>query len=158
MIPTAYRPLAGLLLALALVGGGFYAGQDWATTKAEAAHAAQLEAQIAATDAEHRRADALTRQLASAEGRVVIRTVEVIKHVPEVTTGRLCLGSDAVGLLHPSTDWGPYQTPGQPAAESPPAAAASDRDVVLWAAEAQQRYATCAARLNTLVDWHTGAD
>lgn len=153
LIPAPYRALAVLVAVLALVAGGFYAGHDWATTKAEAAKVKAAEAHIKRINQAIEHGNELTRKLAAAEARVITRTVEVVKHVPSVTSGTPCLSGAAVGLLQPGADWGPYQPAGQPAAESPAHAAASDRDVAYWIADANQRYETCAARLNALVDW-----
>lgn len=158
-----YTALAAAGAALVLSGGSFYGGHHWATTKAEAERAALADAHIKQMQVEIKRADVLAAQLATAEGRIVIKTVEVIKHVPQVTTGTTpCLSADAVSLLNPGTAWGPvYPAAGQPddsgaAAPATPggdAAAASDRDVAYWIAEANQQYETAAARLNALINY-----
>lgn len=160
LIPIQYRAWAALLLAFSLLSGGFYSGHHWAMTKADAARAKLADAHIKQIKAEIKRSDVLAGKLSAAEGRIVIKTVEVIKHVPQVTTGTTpCLSGAAVRLLNYGTDWGPYQPAGEPAAESPAHAAASDRDasdrdVAYWIATANQQYETCAGRLNALVDWH----
>lgn len=147
--------------ALALSAGSFYAGHDWATTKAEAAQVEQAAAYTAKLHEAILYGSEVAAKLAAAEGRVIVKTVEVIKHVPQVTTGTTpCLSAAAVGLLNPGSGWGPsYQATGQPDGESaaPPAAAdrdASDRDIAYWIAEANQQYETAAARLNALIDWN----
>jgi hypothetical protein len=152
-----YRFWIMLACVAALFGSGVYSGHRWATTKADAARTRAADANIAQLRAEIRRADAAAAALAAAESRIVTKTVEVIRHVPTVTTGRLCLGADAVGLLQPGAHWGPYQPPGEPADQSAAHAAASDRDVVYWAAEANRLYETCAERMNALVTWHQAA-
>lgn len=149
-----YRLWIMLAAVAALFGSGVYSGHHWATTKADAARARAADAHLAQLQAETRRADAAAAALATAESRIVTKTVEVIRHVPTVTTGRLCLGADAVGLLQPGTDWGPYQPAGESAGQGAAHAAASDRDVAYWAAEANRLYETCAERMNALADWH----
>ena len=155
LIPLPYRILAALLLAAVLVGGGFYSGHRWATTRADAARARAADDALRQINAELKRNHQMAAQLAAAEGRIVVKTVEVIKHVPAVTTGRLCLGPAAVSLLQPGAAWGPYQSAGQPAAKGGAQFAASDRDVGYWIADANRLYETCAARINALIDWHT---
>jgi hypothetical protein len=154
LVPLPYRVLAVVLLSLALVGGGFAAGHRAATNAAEADRADALALHIKALDAERLRADAATARIAAAEGRIVIKTVEVIRNVPSVTTGRKCLDPAAVRLLQPATDTASKPPAGKPVAESPADLAASDTDVAYWIAEANRHYETCAGRLNGLVDWH----
>lgn len=144
-----------LAAALALAGGGFYGGHRWATTVAAAERADAADATLKKLATEQLRADTLATQLASAEGKIVIKTVEVIKHVPSVTTGRLCMGADAVGLLQPGATWG--LAPASEPAGQGAAAAASDTDLAYWIADANQRYETAAARLNALIDFNGAA-
>ena len=158
MIPLQSCILGALLLLLGALPSGFYAGHHWATTSAEAARAKAADAHIKQMNAELKRSDALAARLVTAEGRIVIKTVEVIKHVPNVTTGRLCLGADAVRLLQPTAQAAQHSPPGEPAGESPAVAPASDRDVAYWAAEANRQYETAAARLNALIEWHQTDD
>lgn len=150
-----YRMWLMLAAVVALFGGGVWSGHHWATTKADAARAVAADLAVQRIRAEMQRADALAARLAAAESKIVIKTVEVIRHVPTVTTGRLCLDAAAVSLLQPGAAWGPYQSAGQPAGQGSAHAAASDRDVAYWAAEANRQYETCAARINALIDWHT---
>lgn len=166
MTPFAnpYVLLAAAGAALALSAGSFYAGHDWATTKAESERARQAAAYAEQLHEAFAYGNEVAARLAAAEGKIVIKTVEVIKHVPQVTTGRLCLDADAVGLLNPGADWGPvYPSAGQPADQSPSAPtaaggnAASDRDIAYWIADANRLYETCAARMNALADWHGAA-
>ncbi len=153
LIPMPYRILAVVLVALALLAGGFYTGYDWHRTKTDAAMVKEREAQLVQLNAQIKRADAASEKLAAAEGRIVTKTVEVIKYVPQVTTGRLCLDAVAVGMLQPDYPWGTDKATGKHAAESPSHAAASDRDVAYWIADANRSYETCAERLNALADW-----
>lgn len=148
-----YFLLGGLVGALLLLVGGFATGKDWAETRAEAERAALIEAQAREMREEIARGDGLAAQLAVAEGQIIVKTVEVIKHVPIVTTGRKCLDAAAVGVLQPGTAAAPSPASGEPDAARTDASAASDRDVAFWIADANQRYETCAARLNALIDW-----
>ena len=155
LIPLPYRILIATLFGLSLLGGGFVAGHRVAANPAEADRSKEAKAALAALNAQIARGNTLSDQLSQAEGRVIVKTVEVIKNVPIVTTGRLCLGADAVRLLHPDAATKPGETPSTPAPESPPTLAASDRDVAYWVAEANQQYGTCALRLNALIDYET---
>lgn len=152
-----YRLWIMLATVAALFGGGVWSGHHWATTKADAARARAAEVHLAQLHAEVVRADAAAAALATAESRIVTKTVEVIRYVPTVTTGRLCLSADAVGLLQPGAAWGPYQPAGEPAGQGAAHASASDRDVAFWVAEANRLYETCAERMNALADWHAAA-
>ena len=164
MIPFAnpYMILAAAGAALALSASSFYGGHHWATTKAEAERAQQADQYIKQLHVAVKRGDEAAAKLATAEGRIVVKTVEVIKHVPQVTTGTVqCLSGDAVSLLNPGADWGSvYPATGQPDDQSPAApaapdrdvAAASDRDVAYWIADANRQYEIAAARLNALID------
>jgi hypothetical protein len=86
-----------------------------------------------------------------AEGTIITKTVEVIKYVPKVTTGRLCLGSDAVSLLQPGATARINPATRKPVTEDANASA-SDTDIAYWVAAANKDYETCAERLNTLID------
>lgn len=163
MIPFAnpYMIMAAAGAALALSGSSFYAGHHWATTKAEAAQVEQAAAYTKKLHEAIAYGSEVAAKLAAAEGRIVVKTVEVIKHVPSVTTGTTpCLSAAAVSLLNPGATWGPsYPATGRPVDQgsgSPSTADrdASDRDIAYWIATANQQYETAAARLNALIDWH----
>jgi hypothetical protein len=147
-----YQILAAILTALAMFGSGFYAGHDWSQTKAQAELAKQREAQLIEVKAHIKRADEASAKLAQAEGRITIKTIEVIKRVPYVTRNVPCLSPAAVGLLQPGAN-DPEEAAGEPAAEGAEASA-TDTDIAYWIAGANQQYNTCAERLNALVDWH----
>lgn len=156
MIPFAnpYVLLGAAGAALALSAGSFYAGHDWATTKAEAAQVEQAAEHALKLHEAILYGSTVAAKLAAAEGKIVIKTVEVIKHVPQVTTGTTpCLSADAVSLLNPGADEGRVPTAtGEPADQSPSAPSASDRDVAYWIVETNRQYETAAARLNALID------
>lgn len=146
--------MAAVLFVLASVAGGFWTGYDWANTRHKADLADQLLASNKAEARLRARADELSHALSIAEGRIITKTVEVIKHVPTVTTGTTpCLGPAAVSLLQPGSGTGIRPPASEPAAEGAAPLAASDRDVAYWIAEANQHYDTCAARLNGLIDF-----
>lgn len=167
IIPSFASPyvlLGAAAAALALSAGGFTAGHHWATTKAEAAQVKQAAAYTKKLHEAIAYGSEVAAKLSAAEGRIVIKTVEVIKHVPSVTTGRLCLDAAAVSLLNPGATWGPtYKAAGQPddqGAATPATAggnAASDTDLAYWIAEANRQYEVAAARLNALIDFNQGA-
>lgn len=151
---TLSTKLLILLIAIgALFFGGYYEGSKHAT---DAARAAQLVAERKAETkyrAEVTRGNQLSARLAESESTIHIKTVEVIKHVPQVTTGRRCLDPDAVSLLNGSGIPRLSAAAGQPAAADAATPAASDTDVANWIASANGQYDLCAARLNGLVDF-----
>lgn len=100
--------------------------------------------------------DELSRKLSEAEGSITTRTVEVVKYVPKVTTGKPCLSSDAVGLLQPTGNQGATKTDGKSDDKGAEPLAASDRDVAYWIAEANRLYDVCAERQHSLIDYVEG--
>lgn len=154
---TLAEKILALILFLALcAGGGFFAGYRTASNKSAAR---QLETERAASaryQAEVARGNLLSARLSQAETAVQTKTVERIKYVPQVTSGRRCLDPDAVRLLNGAGYPKLSQAARQPDAESPAAPAASDTDVAGWIASAHGQYETCAARLNGLIDYEEG--
>lgn len=156
LIPLPYRILAGLLIALSLFAAGFGSGVK--ITKDHAA-AQQLVAQIKAENlyrSEVARGNDLSAKLAAAETAIQSQTIERIKHVNQVTTGRACLGPDAVQLLNGTNKPTLRETTGQPTSESSSALGATDTDVETWGISASGQYETCAERLNALIDFEVG--
>lgn len=149
----AEKALAVALFLSLCAGGGFFAGYRAASNKSAARQLVAERAASARYQAEVARGNALSARLARAETAVQIKTVERIKYVPQVTTGRRCLDPDAVRLLNGAGIPRLSQAARQPAAESPAAPAASDADVAGWIASAHGQYETCAARLNGLIDY-----
>ena len=106
--------------------------------------------------------DALTRELAAAVDQSNILQKERDDALSRLTTGRECLSGAAVGVLNrrasavrvPTPTRQPAADPAARAATDPHQPAASDRDVAIWASDAQRRYAECAATLRALVGWH----
>ena len=146
--------LGAILAVITSLGIGFYSGQDWAKTKAEAQRARDLAAYNLSMDKQREQADELSHALSIAEGRIITKTVEVIKYVPKVTTGAPCLNAATVSLFQPGADPGLRPPPGALTPEGA-APAASDTDIAGWIATANQYYETCAVRLNALVDFET---
>lgn len=153
MIPIQYRILGILVIALVLVAAGF--GYGVRTTKDHAA-AQQLVAHVKADEiyqAAVKRGNDLSAKLAAAESSIQTKVIERIKYVPQVTTGRDCLSSGAVGLLN-GTDYPKLSSAsGQPAATGAGQPAATDADVEAWAISSIGQYDICAARLNALIDF-----
>lgn len=157
---TALNPWVVLAIVAALAGSHAYMYSLGKTRERDAAAQVQLKAertyqvnfQKAVT-----RANDLSKLLAERETEIVYRTKEVIKHVPQVTTGRPCLNPAAVRMLNarPSSPAVPEAT-GKPITEDAPPLAASDSDVAYYIADAAGQYETCAARLNALIDFETG--
>lgn len=78
--------------------------------------------------------------------------------IRQLTTGRPCLGSRAVGLLNGAAPpAGPVPGAG-PGAVSADGAFASDTDVAAWAADAIRAYDTCRARLGGIAAFYAGAE
>lgn len=160
LIPLPYRLLGAMILALALFAGGF--GYGVKVTKDHAA-VKQLAAERLAAEqyrAEVARGNDLSARLSVAESTIQIKTIERIKYVQKVTTGKPCLEPAAVDLINGvrnvpvNADTG--EATGKLATESSRALAASDADVAAWAVEANGFYDVCAARHNALVDFETG--
>lgn len=152
-MPSPQMIIAALLAMLLSTAGGFFAGYDWAKTKADAQLARDMEAQQIILDRQRARADELSSSLSIAEGRVITQTVEVIKHVQKVTTGAPCLNSATVSLLQPGANSG-LNPPASALAPEGAAPASSDTDIAYWIASANQHYETCALRLNSLIDFN----
>ncbi|MBU0593374.1 MAG: hypothetical protein KKH74_06505 [Gammaproteobacteria bacterium] len=144
--------IAAILAVITSLSIGFYSGQDWATTKADAEKVEMMVLLQEKVEQERVRADELSKALSIAEGRIITKTVEVIKYVPKFTTGKPCLDAAAVSLLQPGSGQGFQKPASAPDAESA-APAASDTDIAYWIADANNLYETCAVRLNTLIDF-----
>lgn len=154
---TLEAKILALILFLILCGvGGFSAGYRSAANKYAAQQLAAERVASAKYRAEIERGNALSERLAKAESSIQTRTVEVIKYVNKVTTGRGCLSAGAVGLLNGTVYPAPLRTGAGTPAPDDAGPSASDTDVYQWIAEAQGSYDTCAARLNELIEWENG--
>ena len=157
---TWMNPWVVLAVVAALAGSHAYIYSLGKTREKDAAAQIQLKAkkkyqadyQLAIA-----RGNTLAQQLATRETEIVYRTKEVIKNVPQVTTGRPCLSSAAISMLNyrPDTNAVPEAT-GKPAPEDAAAPAATDTDVAYYLADASGQYETCASRLNSLIDYVDG--
>lgn len=172
MIPLPDRALSPILswiaiaLLLAAAGGGFVAGDRWAS-RAARAEMADLKADQALTEARaakaardrlaaaQARGDALTGLLAAADQARLTQAQEHTHAIARLTAGRPCLDAGAVRLLN-----GPGPGIHAPAV-SPPAGgfaaadagSASDTDVATWIDGARGQYGQCRDRLQALIDY-----
>ena len=144
--------MGGAITFMVALCGGFYAGADWAHTRYEARHAEELENLNTELHAQIAISNKLSEKLIVAENNIHIKTVEVIKYVPKVTTGKPCLNAATVSLLQPGSGQTINIPTSQPDAEDA-APAASDTDIAYWIATANEQYETCAERLNSLIEW-----
>lgn len=126
--------------------------ESYATEKAKAASEA-----LARINAAKSRSDELENRLAASESARQIAKQETSREISRLTTGRPCLGADAVRLLNrtigpePATRLMPDTSSGPVATDGP---AATDTDVGQWITAASSQYATCRERLDALIDWH----
>jgi prophage endopeptidase len=123
---------------------------DHASEKRLAAEKATSDLQAAQA-----RGDALSTGLLNQQARIDQLTMEARRAIPQVTTGRPCLGPAALRVLD--------SAPGLDVAGLPPAAGgaaaeggpiATDTDIAGWAVDAGAAYEVCRARFGALIDWH----
>lgn len=107
------------------------------------------------------RGDSLTHQLAQHQTQIQQLSREKEHAIREATTGRTCLDSNALRVLHGSpglrvdrAELLPSAPSRAPATDGSIAPYASDRDVGRWAIAAGAHYETCRSRLQALIDWH----
>lgn len=133
---------------------------DVATLKADHSKekADEAAASLARIQAAQARGDALETRLAASESARQTAKKETSREIDRLTTGRPCLGSDAVRLLNRSIDGAaelsnivPETNSGVTTADG---LAATDTDVGQWIATASDYAATCRERLDALIDWH----
>ena len=160
-----------LIAALAVAAAAFGAGwtvQGWRGSAALAALQTQhAQAAQATTEANARhlvrvweRGDELATSLASQQSRITQLHQEHTHAIKRLTTGRACLSAELVGVLNrtqPATadGSGPLPAPTGSTASADASAFATDADVGNWTASARHQYAECAARLGSLIEWHT---
>lgn len=159
MSPTAMA--CGVCLVIGLLGGG-WVGSSIAAVELDALRAAHATEKmvangqaLAALLAAQRRGDALSAELQAATESTQALQDQLHDALARVTTGRPCLGGNALRVLDRAA---------RPAADVPPAArvpdaadaasTATDTQVAQWANAAYGQYATCARRLDALIDWH----
>ncbi|MDT4328505.1 hypothetical protein ACQE3D_10845 [Methylomonas sp. MS20] len=160
MNPLALAALIGLGLG---AGGGWFFTDAILNAEISQMKADQAQALAAAEtlyrerhDAEARRGDALSAQLAQTESQLTNKTLEVQRALSKVTTGRACFNAATVRLLNgaPRDDPTVPQAAGASATEG--GAVATDTDVAGWIGGAQYQYDTCRARLGALIDYEIG--
>jgi prophage endopeptidase len=155
------RLLVALVAALAWSGAVFYAGYAagdaqrntaWLKVQADYEHDAKQALQAAQA-----RGDALTTGLLNQQSQIDQLKTEKQHAIKVATTGRACLGADALRVLDKSpgiTVSGPAQAASSPAAAGEPIA--TDTDIALWIVNAGASFEVCRARLDALIDWNLG--
>lgn len=149
LIPWYGRWAALAALAAALWGHGYATGLERESDRRDAQDADQRQKAVTL-------GNRLSGSLARKNAVTNANTQEVLKNVPNVTTGRKCLGASAVRLLN---DPAPHlSTPAWKPAAPPPSAEASDRDVAGWIATTRGQYKLVADQLNGLIDYVEGKE
>lgn len=100
------------------------------------------------------RGDVLTRDLLAREAAITKLSKEKRDALNRLTTGRPCLGADAVGVLNDPNGAGAGVPPSTGNTAATGGGFATDTDVGHWAAAARAAYDTCRTRLDALIDWH----
>lgn len=154
------------ILLFLVFGLGLLAGLNWS----RASHRADL-ADLRASAAENQRlaaraaskrlqdaqdlGDALTQQLAVRDRQINTLIKERRDALRKVTSGRACLGTDALRVLDGAPGLRVANLPEttNSAADSD-GRAATDSDLAGWALEAGASYERCRSRLSALIDWH----
>lgn len=162
-LPVITHALAAAAAALAA-----WTAQGWRMDAALAdlrnSHT-QAQADLTERNAKHlarvwERGDELATTLASQQTRINQLHQEHTHAIKRLTTGRACLSAELVGVLNrtqPATTDGSdaMPTPTGSPASADAGAFATDADVGNWTASARHQYAECAARLGSLIEWHT---
>ena len=157
-IPTVF--ITAIATALLAAGGYAVGHKQGATACAADWQARELASTQAWQQAQQRQqahADELQRQLAQAQTNTRIRYKEILREIPATTSGRPCLGADALGLLDrfqlaAQSRGGLPATTGESAGAS--GTAATDTQVAQWAADVIEQHERERARCNALIDWH----
>lgn len=167
--PSSLATHAVAAAAAATLAG--WAAWTWQGDRAAAALAterqthATAQAELTERNARHlvrvwERGDGLATQLASQQTHIQQLHQEHARAITRLTTGRPCLSAELVSVLNRTDQPTPTDRPDPlPAPASSPASAdaapfATDTDISTWAATARRDYATCAARLGALIEWH----
>lgn len=105
--------------------------------------------------------DQLTHQLAQYETQIQQLSREKDDAIRQATTGRTCLDSNALRVLHGAPGLRVDRAELLPTAPSratstdgPVAPYASDLDIGRWSIAVGTYYETCRSRLQALIDWH----
>lgn len=171
------RLLFAMVAALACSGLAFYGGyaagyasgdaqRNAKWLQAQAQYDRQAKADVLAAQA---RGDALSTGLLVQQSQIDQLKSERKNAIKVATTGRACLGADALRVLDKSpgiTVSGPTQAAGSTAAAGAApaadtysgagidAAVSTDTDIALWIIDAGAGFEVCRARLDALIDWH----
>lgn len=148
LIPWWWRWAALVMLVLAVWGHGYTTGLTRESDRRDAQDLARLKTAV-------NLGNRLSGQLAGKQAATNAKTLEVMRNVPKVTTGRPCLGASAVSLLNDAPD-SHLPTPAGKPADPPKAVAATDRDVAGWVAGAKGQYKLVADQLDALIDYVEG--
>ena len=165
MIPL---PIISLAIAAAVSALAAWTVQGWRMDAALAdlrnSHT-QAQAELTERNAKHlvrvwERGDELATSLNIQQSHITKLHQEHTREINRLTTGRACLSAELVGVLNrtqPATTDGPDAMPAPTGstASADASAFATDADVGNWTASARQQYAECAARLGSLIEWHT---
>lgn len=127
-----------------------------ADMRSSIAESDRMRARAAATalQAAQVRGDVLTRDLLARENLITKLSKEKRDALSRLTTGRPCLGADAVGVLNDPNGAGAGVPPSTGNTAATGGGFATDTDVGHWAAAARAAYDTCRTRLDALIDWH----
>ncbi len=158
------KPYASLLLAALVFASGLACGYFAARLKADkeiaVMSATQAKTDQARADAQAEIGRLAARHYAQNESRLLAQQTRINANlkaqqhdIKPHLTGRNCLSAPAVRVLNraDSARAGVPQTAASTVAEGAQRFA-TDADVGHWAIEARAQYATCAQRLNTLID------
>lgn len=161
------RTLIALAAALAWSGLVFYGGHSLGDAQSnakwldkEAQYQRQAKADLLAGQA---RGDALTTGLLVQQDQITQLKSEKQNAIKVVTSGRACLGADALRVLDTApgiTVARPTQATSSPAAAgeapAPDSSISTDTDIALWIIDAGADYEVCRTRLDALIDWNLG--
>jgi len=152
LIPLPYRILIVLAVLTAIFGAGTATGYKVHKARTDAAALEELEAERDTRKQMELAYNHVSGQLLDRVSEINANALEVSKNVRSVTTGRPCLGADAVRVL--SAGGAGLRSPADTGKPDPeiPARFATDTDVGDWANDARRRYRECAETHAALVD------
>jgi len=161
------RTLIALAAALAWSGFVFYGGYTSGDAQRnaqwldkEAQYQRQAKEDLLAAQA---RGDALTTGLMAQQDQITLLRSEKQNAIKAATTGRACLGADALRVLDTApgiTVAGPAEATSITAAAGEAAApdtnVSTDTNIALWIIDAGADYEVCRTHLDALIDWNLG--
>lgn len=154
-----------LVCALAIgAAGGWVVGRMPLKTQLAQLNAAhdrervlQAAAALTALTEAQTRGDLLSSGLLTQQAHIDQLKAEKRHAITQATTGSTCLSEPALRLLNTApglTVAGLPQTTGSAVAAGE--RIATDTDISFWVIDAGAAYQVCRARLDALIDWHTG--